>query len=95
MWREIARGRNRLLGDWVAEDFLAGTEGLNGRELYPGGVKISEWVMAGGFSSLVVLLVMVGEVTSEDSSSLPWYVTADVHLVLSNFSRVSLSAVFF
>ena len=51
--------------------------------------------MAGRFSSSVVLLVMVGEVTSENSSSLPWYVTADVHLVLSDFSQVSLSAVLF
>ena len=57
--------------------------------------ELSGWVMAGRFYSSVVFLVMVGEVTSEDSSSLPWYVTADVHLVLSNFSQVSLSAVFF
>ena len=35
MWQEIARGRNRLLGDWVAEEFLARIEGLNGREIYP------------------------------------------------------------
>ena len=61
----------------------------------PGTSDLSGWVMAGSFCSLVVLLVMVGEVTSEDSSSLPWYVTADVHLVLSNFSQVSLSAVLF
>ena len=61
----------------------------------PGMSELSGWVMAGRFSSLVVLLVMVGEVSSENSSSLPWYVTADVHLVLSNFSQVSLSAVLF
>ena len=63
--------------------------------LIPGTSELSGWVMAGRFSSSVVLLVMVGEVTSENSSSLPWYVTADVHLVLSDFSQVSLSAVLF
>ena len=40
MWREIARGRNRLLGDWVAEEFLARIEGLDGREFNPGDVRI-------------------------------------------------------
>ena len=40
MWREIARGRNRLLGGWVAEEFLARIEGLDGGEFNPEDVGI-------------------------------------------------------
>ena len=40
-------------------------------------------------------LVIVSEVTSGSVSSLPWYVTADVHLVLSGFPKVSFWPVFF
>ena len=39
--------------------------------------------------------MIVSEVTSGSVSSSPWYVTADVHLVLSDFPKVSFWPVFF